>query len=39
MLDITRQTANFVASLMPADVPDRCLEAARIGIKIGRAHV
>jgi 2-methylcitrate dehydratase PrpD len=32
MLDITRQTANFVASLMPADVPDRCREAARIGI-------
>lgn len=32
MLDITRQTANFVASLDPADLPDRCREAARIGI-------
>jgi len=32
MLDITRQTANFVASLKPADVPDRCREAARAGI-------
>jgi 2-methylcitrate dehydratase PrpD len=32
MLDITRQTANFVASLKPADLPDRCREAARIGI-------
>lgn len=32
MLDITRQTANFVASLKPADIPDRCREAARAGI-------
>ena len=32
MLGITRQTANFVANLKPTDVPDRCLEAARIGI-------
>ena len=32
MLDITRQTANFVASLNPADLPDRCREAARTGI-------
>jgi 2-methylcitrate dehydratase PrpD len=32
MLDLTRQTANFVASLKPADFPDRCSEAARIGI-------
>jgi 2-methylcitrate dehydratase PrpD len=32
MPEITRQTANFVASLVPADLPDRCLEAARIGI-------
>jgi 2-methylcitrate dehydratase PrpD len=32
MLDITRQTANFVANFKPTDVPDRCLEAARIGI-------
>ncbi len=32
MLDITRQTANFVARLRPADLPDRCREAARIGI-------
>ena len=32
MLDITRQTANFVASLKPSDLPDRCREAARIGI-------
>lgn len=32
MLDITRQTANFVAGLRPADLPDRCREAARIGI-------
>jgi 2-methylcitrate dehydratase PrpD len=32
MLDITRQTANFVASLRPGDLPDRCREAARIGI-------
>ena len=32
MLDITRQTANFVANLKPTDLPDRCLEAARIGI-------
>ena len=29
MLDITRQTANFVASLKPADIPARCREAAR----------
>ena len=32
MLDITRQTANFIASLKPADLPDRCREAARTGI-------
>jgi 2-methylcitrate dehydratase PrpD len=32
MLDITRQTANFVAGLMPADLPERCREAARTGI-------
>jgi 2-methylcitrate dehydratase PrpD len=32
MLDITRQTANFVADLKPADLPDRCREAARTGI-------
>ena len=30
-MDITRQTANFVASLTD-DLPDRCREAARIGI-------
>src|SRR6516164_10700033 len=34
MLDITRQTANFVANLKPTDLPDRCLEAARIGIVV-----
>jgi len=32
MLDITRQAANFVAGLKPADLPDRCREAARTGI-------
>jgi 2-methylcitrate dehydratase PrpD len=32
MLDLTRQTSNFVANLNPADVPDRCREAAVIGI-------
>jgi 2-methylcitrate dehydratase PrpD len=32
MLDITRQTANFVANLKPTDLPDQCLEAARVGI-------
>src|SRR5260221_4850567 len=32
MLDITRQTANFVENLKPSDLPDRCREAARIGI-------
>jgi 2-methylcitrate dehydratase PrpD len=32
MFDITRQTANFVASLKPADLPERSREAARIGI-------
>jgi 2-methylcitrate dehydratase PrpD len=32
MLDITRQTANFVASLKPSDLSDRCREAARTGI-------
>ncbi|MGZ5870704.1 MAG: MmgE/PrpD family protein [Bradyrhizobium sp.] len=32
MFDITRQTANFVAGLKPADLPDRCREAARTGI-------
>jgi 2-methylcitrate dehydratase PrpD len=32
MLEITRQVANFVAGLSPADLPDRCLEAARTGI-------
>jgi 2-methylcitrate dehydratase PrpD len=32
MLEVTRQTANFVAGLKPADLPDRCFEAARIGM-------
>lgn len=32
MLDLTRQTANFVAGLKPADLPERCREAARTGI-------
>ena len=32
MLDITRQTADFVASLKPSDLSDRCREAARTGI-------
>jgi 2-methylcitrate dehydratase PrpD len=32
MLDITRETANFVATLRPNDLPGRCREAARIGI-------
>jgi 2-methylcitrate dehydratase PrpD len=32
MLDITRQTANFVAGLKPSDLSDRCREAARTGI-------
>ncbi len=32
MLDLTRQTANFVANLKPADLPERCREAARTGI-------
>lgn len=32
MLDITRQSAAFVAGLKPADVPARSVEAARIGI-------
>ncbi|RZN35085.1 MmgE/PrpD family protein [Bradyrhizobium sp. Leo121] len=32
MLDITRETASFVAGLRPADLPDRCKEAARTGI-------
>ena len=32
MLDITRQTANFVSNLKPADIPARCREAARAGI-------
>jgi 2-methylcitrate dehydratase PrpD len=32
MPDITRQTANFVASLKPSDLSDRCREAARTGI-------
>ncbi|MBV9565473.1 MAG: MmgE/PrpD family protein [Bradyrhizobium sp.] len=32
MLDLTRQTADFVARLKPADLPDRCKEAARVGI-------
>jgi 2-methylcitrate dehydratase PrpD len=32
MLDITRQTANFVASLKPSDLSERCREAARTGI-------
>jgi 2-methylcitrate dehydratase PrpD len=31
-MDITRQTANFVASLKPSDLPDRCRVAVRIGI-------
>jgi 2-methylcitrate dehydratase PrpD len=32
MLDITRQSANFVAGLKPSDLPSGCIEAARIGI-------
>jgi 2-methylcitrate dehydratase PrpD len=32
MLDITRQTASFVANLKPADIPDQCRDAARTGI-------
>jgi len=32
MLDITRQTANFVAGLKLSDLSNRCREAARIGI-------
>ena len=32
MLDITRQTANFVAGFNPADLPERSKEAARTGI-------
>lgn len=32
MLDLTRQTADFVANLKPADLPERCREAARTGI-------
>ncbi len=32
MLEITRQTADFVTRLTPADLPDRCREAARTGI-------
>jgi 2-methylcitrate dehydratase PrpD len=32
MLDITRQTANFVANLKPSDLSDRCRQAARTGI-------
>lgn len=31
MLDLTRQTANFVANLKPAGLPSRCREPARIG--------
>lgn len=32
MLDITRQAAEFVAAIKPSDLPQRCIEAARIGI-------
>lgn len=32
MLDLTHQTANFVARLKPADLPERCTEAARTGV-------
>lgn len=32
MLDITRQTAEFVASLKPSDLSDTCRAAARTGI-------
>ena len=32
MLDITRQAAEFVADIKPSDLPQRCIEAARIGI-------
>ncbi|MBS7706615.1 MmgE/PrpD family protein [Chelatococcus asaccharovorans] len=32
MLDITRQAAEFVAAIKPPDLPQRCIEAARIGI-------
>ena len=32
MLDLTRRTADFVANLRPTDLPDKCREAARIGI-------
>jgi 2-methylcitrate dehydratase PrpD len=31
MLDITQQSANFVAGLKHSDLPVRCIEAARIG--------
>jgi 2-methylcitrate dehydratase PrpD len=32
MLDITQQSANFVAGLKHSDLPERCIEAARTGI-------
>jgi len=32
MLDITRQSADFVAGIKHEDLPPRCIEAARIGI-------
>lgn len=32
MQDITRQAADFVAAIKLSDLPDRCIEAARIGI-------
>ena len=32
MLEITRQAAEFVAGLRPADLPPRAIEAARIGM-------
>ena len=31
MLDITRRSAEFVAGINSADLPDRCVEAAKIG--------
>jgi hypothetical protein len=31
MLDITRRSAEFVAGINRADLPDRCVEAAKIG--------
>lgn len=31
MLDITRRSAHFVAGIKHADLPDRCVEAAKLG--------